>query len=65
MLVLSRKVGDTVVISDVVVVKVSQISGGRVKIAIDAPADVTIRRGEICFETPAPDGGSECRPRVA
>ncbi|MEM6470626.1 MAG: carbon storage regulator [Planctomycetota bacterium] len=65
MLVLSRKVGDSVVISDVVVVKVSQINGGRVKIAIDAPPDVTIRRGEIFFDSPTPDIGGERHPRVA
>ncbi|MEO1615674.1 MAG: carbon storage regulator [Planctomycetota bacterium] len=64
MLVLSRKVGDAIVIGDEIVVKVSQISGGRVKIAIEAPSEVRIRRREICFDAPAPDD-DERRTRVA
>lgn len=47
MLVLSRKVGEKLVIGDNVVVTVSKISGNRVSIAIDAPRDVSIQREEL------------------
>jgi len=48
-LVLSRKLGESVVVSDnqnEVWIKVVRISGGRVQIAFDAPIDVAIRRSE-------------------
>lgn len=47
MLVLSRKNGQSIHIGDNVVVKISEISGGRVKLAIDAPREVAIRRSEL------------------
>lgn len=47
MLVLSRKEGSHVVIGDDIIVKVTKIRGNRVSIAIDAPPEVSIRRGEI------------------
>jgi len=47
MLVLSRKEGQQIRIGDSVTVSVVQISGNRVKLAIDAPAEVGIVRGEL------------------
>ncbi|MCC9642041.1 carbon storage regulator [Rhodopirellula sp. JC740] len=47
MLVLSRKVDEQLVIGDNIVVRVTKISGNRVSIAIDAPNDVKITRGEL------------------
>ena len=50
MLVLSRKLNECVVVSDnqnEVWIKVVRISSGRVQLAIDAPIDVGIRRGEL------------------
>ena len=47
MLVLSRKLGEKVVIGDNVEVTVTQISGGRVRLGISAPRDVRIRRTEL------------------
>ena len=47
MLVLTRKDGEAIRIGDDILIKVSQIRGGRVKIAIDAPQDVRIRRSEL------------------
>lgn len=44
MLVLSRKIGEEVVIDDVIKVKVSAINGGRVKLVIDAPKHMSVRR---------------------
>jgi carbon storage regulator CsrA len=47
MLVLSRKVGEKLVIGDNITVVVSRISGNRVTLAIEAPQDVRIVRGEL------------------
>lgn len=47
MLVLTRKVGETVVIGDGVRVRVEEIRGGKVKLSFDAPDSVRILRGEL------------------
>lgn len=50
MLVLSRRVGDSVVIGDDVVVTVLDIRGDVVRLGIDAPRDVAVRRQELLTE---------------
>lgn len=47
MLVLSRKVGETIKIGDNVTLVVTTIEGNRVAIGIDAPGDMPIVRGEL------------------
>lgn len=47
MLVLSRKIGEKVVIGDGIVLVVKRILGQRVTFGIDAPQDVRIVRGEL------------------
>lgn len=47
MLVLSRKEGEKLVIGDNITLVVSKISGNRVTLGIEAPADVKIFRGEL------------------
>lgn len=47
MLVLSRKVGDKIVIGDNITVVVHRVQGNRVSLGIEAPADVRIVRGEL------------------
>ena len=47
MLVLSRKRGETIVIDDRIRVTVEGISGGRVRLSISAPADVSVDRQEV------------------
>ena len=47
MLVLSRKVGERLVIGDNITVVVSRVAGNRVMIGIEAPSDVRIIRGEL------------------
>lgn len=50
MLVLSRKVGESVIIDGRIVVKIVRLDGDAVRIGIEAPADVPIHRQEIYEE---------------
>lgn len=62
MLVLSRKEGEKLVIGDNITLVVSRISGNRVTLGIEAPADVKIFRGEL---TPhGTESDSRHAPRV-
>ena len=47
MLVLSRKVDQTIVIQDNITIKILEINGDRVKLGINAPRDVVILRQEL------------------
>lgn len=47
MLVLSRKVGEEIVIANSVRVRVTSVQGKRVRLAISAPDDISIFRAEI------------------
>lgn len=47
MLVLSRKLGEGIVIGDDIILKVVEVKGGNVRLGIDAPKDTKIYRKEI------------------
>jgi carbon storage regulator len=47
MLVLSRKVGETIVIGDQIVITLAAIRGNRVRLGITAPPHVLIQREEL------------------
>ncbi len=47
MLVLSRKIQQRIVIGQGIEITVLAINGNRVRLGIDAPADVSILRGEL------------------
>ena len=47
MLILTRKVGETLMIGDEVSIKVLDIRGNQVRIGINAPKDVAVHREEI------------------
>jgi carbon storage regulator len=47
MLVLTRKVGEEIFIGDRICIKVMEISGTKVRLGIDAPADLRIYREEV------------------
>lgn len=47
MLVLSRKIDESIIISDNIEIKIIDVVGERVKIGIEAPKNVTIFREEI------------------
>ncbi len=55
MLVLQRKVGQTIVIDGQIVLRVSSVQGSKVRVAIDAPREMSIMRGEIAFDFESPD----------
>jgi carbon storage regulator len=50
MLVLSRKLGEQVVIAEDIVVTVTEVCGGKVRLGIEAPKQVRILRGELLEE---------------
>ena len=55
MLVLSRKVGERIVIGDNITVTIQKINGNRVAVGIQAPGEVGIMRGELAQHAkPAP-----------
>ncbi|MGO8902870.1 MAG: carbon storage regulator [Isosphaeraceae bacterium] len=54
MLVLSRKLGQSLRVGDGVRITVLKIDNNAVRIGIEAPEDVPIRRQEIAFELPEP-----------
>ena len=47
MLVLRRKVGESIILDGVISVSILAVEGERVKIGISAPSDVTIVREEL------------------
>lgn len=47
MLVLTRRVGESIMIGDDVVVTVTAIRGGQVTIGISAPKDIDVHREEV------------------
>lgn len=54
MLVLSRKVGESFVIGDDIMVTVVRIAGGGVRIGIEAPRDYNIVRKELSIDADHP-----------
>ena len=50
MLILSRKVEQEIVINEQIRIVVTKISGNRVSIGIEAPAETSILRGECVVE---------------
>ncbi len=51
MLVLSRKIGESIQIAGGIRVTVTEIRGGRVRLSIEAPADIRVLRKEIADNT--------------
>ena len=51
MLVLSRMVGERLIIADRIVVTVTQVDRGRVRLGIEAPPDVRVLRAELDTRT--------------
>jgi carbon storage regulator len=50
MLILSRKLGESIVIDGRIIVKIVRLDGELVKLGIEAPADVPVHRQEVYDE---------------
>jgi carbon storage regulator CsrA len=58
MLILSRKRGEEIMIGDDIRVVVNRIAGNRVTVAIQAPKDMRIVRGELDSHLPQNEGAT-------
>lgn len=61
MLVLTRKVHEKIIIEDNIIIEVLEVLGGRVKLGIQAPRDIPVRRQEVPdprYVTTRPDSRS-------
>lgn len=63
MLALTRRVGERIVINDNIVVTIVDIKGDSIRLAIDAPREIKIYRGEI-FEAIAAENKEAAVPRI-
>ena len=61
MLVLRRKVGESIILDGVISISVLAVEGERVKIGINAPPDVTIVRKEL-LKVLGPDSPNHSEP---
>lgn len=59
MLILTRRVGETVMIGDNVTVTVLGVKGNQVRLGVNAPKDVAVHREEIYERIKQETGGGE------
>ncbi len=52
MLVLSRKESQRIQVGDAIVLTSVRVNGDRVRVGVEAPAEVPVRRGELPPHTP-------------
>jgi len=62
MLILTRRVGETVVIGDEVEVTVLGVKGNQVRLGVNAPRDVSVHRQEIYERIRKEKGGESAAP---
>jgi len=62
MLILTRKIGETIRIGDNITVKVLALRGGQISLGFTAPSDVRIFREEVLLGTAAAPATSEPSP---
>ena len=58
MLILTRRVGESLIIGDDIVINVLGVKGNQVRIGVDAPKNVTVHREEIYDRIQAEKGQS-------
>jgi carbon storage regulator len=59
MLILTRRIGETLMVGDDVTVTVLGVKGNQVRIGVNAPKDVAVHREEIYQRIQKERGGSE------
>ena len=64
MLILQRKISEKIAIGDNIVIEVKAIKGGRVRLAITAPKDVSVHRMEI-YDAIKQGNAEDCSLAVA
>lgn len=47
MLILTRKIGETIVVSDNVRIRIAGVRGNQVRLMIEAPPEISVHREEI------------------
>ncbi len=50
MLILTRRVGENVIIGDDIVISIIEVRGDAVRVGIEAPRALTVHRGEVWLE---------------
>ena len=58
MLILTRRIGETIMIGNDVSITVLDINGKQVRIGIDAPAEIKVHRKEIYLRIQQEEGGA-------
>ena len=61
MLILTRRVGESLMIGDDVTITVLGVKGNQVRIGVDAPKEVAVHREEILNRIEAATGSAEAR----
>jgi carbon storage regulator len=59
MLVLTRKIGERILIGDAITVRVLEVRGSQVRLGVEAPAEVRIFREEIYHPERESNGAAE------
>ena len=51
-LILTRRIGETVVLDENITITINDVDGNHVRLSIEAPREVKIRRGELPAREP-------------
>ena len=62
MLVLSRKVGERILIGDNIAITVVRVAQGAVRIGVEAPANLNVVREEVVIPAEADEKSSSAQP---